>query len=221
MGGCSGSKTAEKTASAPVGDFQVTLERPGGDETLGVTVVSMSDNSIKFLTIKEEGLIPAWNKQNETTPELVIKEGDVIVCVNGVYVSSEAMKKELKEKTIALTLKRGTTPTPEADASIDDVAADEAAAADAAAAAAAAADAADAADAPAATEPVSEPSAEPQAEPIVPQEAAAEGAAPAEPAMKAQAASLDIETIPFTPRGEGEVPATGAQEKETKLCSLC
>jgi len=116
--GCSGSTAAQPkpVAAAPEGDYKVTIER-ADDAKMGLSIVTMTDNTIKINALKEEGLVSDWNKKNEeASPELMVKEGDLILAVNGVFVDVEAMKKEMEQKMFTMTLKRAppvVTPEPE------------------------------------------------------------------------------------------------------------
>lgn len=112
--GCSGSTAAQPkpVAAAPEGDYKVTIER-ADDAKMGLSIVTMTDNTIKINALKEEGVVPDWNKKNEeASPELMVKEGDLILAVNGVFVDVEAMKKEM-QGTFTMTLKRAPAVTPE------------------------------------------------------------------------------------------------------------
>lgn len=113
--GCSGSTAAQPkpVAAAPEGDYKVTIER-ADDAKMGLSIVTMTDNTIKINALKDEGLVSDWNKKNEeASPELMVKEGDLILAVNGVFVDVEAMKKEMEQKTFTMTLKRAPVVTPE------------------------------------------------------------------------------------------------------------
>merc|ERR1740130_634066 len=113
--GCSGSKASQATAPAavkasasqtPEGDFKINLENASGSERLGAVAQFPESKYILIESVKEEGLIPSWNKGCENTPEMQVKSGDLIVVVNGVFGNSDLMLAELKSKTITLTMKR-------------------------------------------------------------------------------------------------------------------
>merc|ERR1711959_123828 len=97
--GCSGSKTAAKaSAPAPIetteADFKINIENPTGDADMGLVVQYPEKKYILVESIKEEGLIPSWNKANENTPEVQVKVGDSIVMINGKFGDSDAMMLE-------------------------------------------------------------------------------------------------------------------------------
>lgn len=154
----------------PEGDYKVTLERSSDADTLGMSIAGNADsNSYKIQALKEEGIAPAYNKTQENAPEQQIKAGDLIVAVNAVFGDLDAMKKQLSEKAVTLTLKRA-APEPEA--------------------AAATSAPATASTEEAAAEPAAEAAAEPAAEP--PAEAAA---APAEEPSTEQAPATDVAAV--------------------------
>lgn len=168
--GCKGSKAAAApapaaaTASAvPEGDYKVTLEKMGDADVMGLTIVDQADNTILVHALKEEGLALAFNKTQENVPENQINAGDVIVAVNAVFGDIAAMKTELKQKTVTLTMKRKS-------------------------AAAAAEEKATPPAAPALEGPEPEPAVESAAEPVVSSEEAASGEAPAAAQIDAIAA---------------------------------
>jgi hypothetical protein len=100
------------------GDFKINLENPSGGESLGAVVEFPETKYILIESLKEEGLIPSWNKGCENTPETQVQAGDLIVVVNGVFGKSDLMLAELKSKVITLTVKRAqpVTGTPAAEA---------------------------------------------------------------------------------------------------------
>eukprot|EP00929_Paragymnodinium_shiwhaense_P111252 TRINITY_DN78_c0_g2_i1.p1 TRINITY_DN78_c0_g2~~TRINITY_DN78_c0_g2_i1.p1 ORF type:complete len:203 (-),score=95.50 TRINITY_DN78_c0_g2_i1:303-911(-) len=113
--GCSGSKNvaaAPAAAAAPVApeaDFKVALETTEATQPLGLTIVSCAQPAVGILvqTVKEEGLVPTYNKQYESTPEQQVAAGDVIVAVNGIFGDYEQMTKELQQqKKLTLSLRR-------------------------------------------------------------------------------------------------------------------
>jgi hypothetical protein len=121
--GCNGSKTAQagtpvaaKAASPtqiPEGDFKINLENATGSESLGAFCQFPDSKYILVERVKEEGLIPSWNKGCENTPEMQVQAWDCIVVVNGVFGNTELMKAELKSKAITLTVKSGQPATGE------------------------------------------------------------------------------------------------------------
>lgn len=217
-----------KPAVAPEGDYSVVLERSDDAETLGLSIVD-GKGSFTITVVKEDGMVPSYNKKDDTTPEQQVKVGDVIVAVNSAFGDSEAMKKEMKEKTVTLTLKRKAEESPEAAAPVENTPAAEegAAAADATAAEPAAAEAA----AEPATEPVPADAAAVVDEAAAADVTAAEGAT-AEPAADTstevatevvvvaaeppaeRAASQDAESIPVDEEPLEVSPEGGK-------CSVC
>eukprot|EP00929_Paragymnodinium_shiwhaense_P047948 TRINITY_DN24315_c0_g1_i1.p1 TRINITY_DN24315_c0_g1~~TRINITY_DN24315_c0_g1_i1.p1 ORF type:complete len:241 (-),score=62.61 TRINITY_DN24315_c0_g1_i1:212-934(-) len=181
--GCSGSKAPAVPAAAapsvkkdPEGDFKVLIEGASENDKLGLAIVGMSDNTYKVTDVREAGLVPDWNKNNESTPANVVKAGDLIVSINGKFGDLEAMKAELKTTSLCLAIQRGA----------------------AAPAVAPAAPAAAPAQAPSMAEPAAEPTTEltePAAEPAAATEPPAptpvEAAAPAEAVTTAESAALD------------------------------
>jgi hypothetical protein len=142
--GCGGSKAAAK-ASAPAptetteADFKITIENPTGDAAVGLVVQYPEKKYILVESIKEEGLIPSWNKANENTPEMQVKAGDFIVMINGKFGDSDAMMAECKANSITFGVKRSppaaapALEAPVAEAPAGEVQAAEAPAAEAAA----------------------------------------------------------------------------------------
>merc|ERR1711981_1226987 len=113
--GCSGSKASKAAASpsAPPAaaetteaDFKIHIDNPTGDAGLGLVIKCPEKKYILVESIKEEGLIPSWNKANENTPEMQVKAGDFIVVVNGKFGESDVMLAECKAKSITLGVKR-------------------------------------------------------------------------------------------------------------------
>eukprot|EP00929_Paragymnodinium_shiwhaense_P054774 TRINITY_DN2744_c0_g1_i2.p2 TRINITY_DN2744_c0_g1~~TRINITY_DN2744_c0_g1_i2.p2 ORF type:complete len:257 (-),score=93.69 TRINITY_DN2744_c0_g1_i2:243-1013(-) len=117
--GCTGSKTASAAAAAPIvaapeGDYKLTVERTDAAQSVGLTIVANSEPAgILVQGLKEEGLVPTYNKQYENTPEQQVREGDVIVAVNAVFGDFEQMKKELEQQKISMIMKRPATTTPD------------------------------------------------------------------------------------------------------------
>jgi len=213
--GCGGSKqqaAAAAPAKVPEGDFKVTLERTA-EETLGLSIVQMTDKTYRVNGVKEEGLVPDWNKKNENTPDVLVKENDLIVAVNDVFGDLEAMQKQLTSQKVTMAIKRPEVAAPATEAPPAEAApAADAPAADAAApdpdAAAADAAAADAA----ATEKVAEPSAEPSAEPA-PAAAESEAAAAAEGQTAAEPVAQTTEGAALAAEG-GEAAETAEKAAE-------
>eukprot|EP00929_Paragymnodinium_shiwhaense_P043636 TRINITY_DN22427_c0_g1_i1.p1 TRINITY_DN22427_c0_g1~~TRINITY_DN22427_c0_g1_i1.p1 ORF type:complete len:237 (-),score=90.44 TRINITY_DN22427_c0_g1_i1:461-1171(-) len=206
--GCGGSKAAEAAApvasgSAPEGDYKITLLRTAAEETIGLTVKA-SKEPVGFLVegIKEEGLVPAYNKTKEEAPDSQVKAGDVIVAVNSIFGEIEAMKKELSNMQLSLAIKRGGLDLPVVGG----------AAAAPAAEAGTTAEAATKAEA----EPASEPLVEPAAEAAVEKQEAPteekqeEPAAPATEPPAAGTAAAEAEASP------AEAPAVLAESSEAK-----
>merc|ERR550514_2350192 len=101
--GCSGSKTAAKAQASPAApaaaetseaDFKINIENPTCDTGLGLVIQCPEKKYILVESIKEEGLIPSWNKANENTPDMQVKAGDFIVVINGKFGDSDAMLAE-------------------------------------------------------------------------------------------------------------------------------
>lgn len=194
--GCGGSKAAAAPAAAktaPEGDYKVVLERNGDAETLGLTIVGIADHTLLVERLKEEGLVPAFNKTVENTPEGQVNAGDYIVAVNTVFGDVEAMRAQLKEKTVNLTMKRKAAEAPAAEAT----------------AATPAAPATEGNE----TAPVAEPAAEPAA---AAEEAKATDAAPTEEPKAAEGEAASAEPAPATAEAEAapaptEEPAPQAE----------
>eukprot|EP00929_Paragymnodinium_shiwhaense_P010904 TRINITY_DN115972_c0_g1_i1.p1 TRINITY_DN115972_c0_g1~~TRINITY_DN115972_c0_g1_i1.p1 ORF type:complete len:227 (+),score=65.78 TRINITY_DN115972_c0_g1_i1:76-681(+) len=113
--GCKGSKSAAGVPARPAAteaEFQLSLERSTDDEVLGLSVIEISAGILGVEAIKEEGLVPTFLKANENSPNKQIKVGDRLVAVNDVKGDTEAMKKELAQKVLVLTVQR-TEPAPE------------------------------------------------------------------------------------------------------------
>jgi len=89
--------------------YKVVLERNGDAETLGLTIVGMADMTLLVQGLHEEGLVSAFNKTVENTPEGQVNAGDFIVAVNTVFGDLEAMWQQLQEETVNLTMKRKDT----------------------------------------------------------------------------------------------------------------
>jgi hypothetical protein len=119
--GCSGSKTGKVsepevidmsanplvTMEIPEGDFKVRVENTNGDVGLGVLATFPENKYILVEAVKDQGLIPSWNRSHENTPELQVRAGDLIVVVNGVFGTTDLMLAEVKAKTVTLTVKSG------------------------------------------------------------------------------------------------------------------
>merc|ERR1740117_709500 len=71
--------------AAPEGDFKIQLEKTTGSDKMGAIVVSPDDEILVVRSVKEQGMIPDWNKRNENAPELQVKPGDLILSINGIF----------------------------------------------------------------------------------------------------------------------------------------
>eukprot|EP00929_Paragymnodinium_shiwhaense_P107947 TRINITY_DN7429_c0_g1_i2.p1 TRINITY_DN7429_c0_g1~~TRINITY_DN7429_c0_g1_i2.p1 ORF type:complete len:173 (+),score=30.54 TRINITY_DN7429_c0_g1_i2:246-764(+) len=67
----------------------------------------MSNNTIRVENVKHQGLVPDWNKSRHIL-DVHIMTGDIIVSVNGCFGDVELMKKQLKEQTVTLAVRRPT-----------------------------------------------------------------------------------------------------------------
>jgi hypothetical protein len=206
--GCGGSKASKASAPAAApaqtpaqafeGDFKINLENATGSASLGATVNFPEKKYVLVEAVSEEGLIPAWNKASENTPEMQLKAGDAIVVVNGVFGDSDLMMAELKSNAITLAVKRGpiTAEAPAAEA-------------------AAPAPEAPAAEAPSAEAPAAEaPAAEAAA--LAAEASAAAAPAAEAPAVEAPAVEGADEQSTVQPE-DGEM---GADAKEERCCKL-
>eukprot|EP00929_Paragymnodinium_shiwhaense_P006417 TRINITY_DN10979_c0_g1_i1.p1 TRINITY_DN10979_c0_g1~~TRINITY_DN10979_c0_g1_i1.p1 ORF type:complete len:224 (+),score=87.84 TRINITY_DN10979_c0_g1_i1:87-758(+) len=221
--GCGSSKPKAATPAAPAvspeGDFKVELAKTENLQTVGLTIVAGKEPvGILVQAVKEEGLVPTYNKSKEGTPDVQVQEGDVIVAVNGLFGDFELMKKELAAATLALAIKRPGVPAPATEVAA--AAAPEAAATDAAASAEAAP----------AEATVTEPAAEPAAD--APAETENVAAAPArEAANTTESPAADVQPPPTeeAPKqsdllgGADTIPVTEAEqevvvEEKTTLC---
>jgi len=123
--GCSGSTVAAEaiarkqrpwiSASFLEGDFKVQLEKSSDHDTLGVAVLCPSNQFMVVQSVREEGMIPAWNRgcHENSTPELLVKPGDIIVAVNGIFANATGMKREIsRQKSVIASIKRA---VPEED----------------------------------------------------------------------------------------------------------
>eukprot|EP00927_Polykrikos_kofoidii_P057082 TRINITY_DN5118_c0_g1_i1.p1 TRINITY_DN5118_c0_g1~~TRINITY_DN5118_c0_g1_i1.p1 ORF type:complete len:427 (-),score=90.71 TRINITY_DN5118_c0_g1_i1:67-1347(-) len=103
---------------APEADFAVSLTRRAGEDLpLGISVAFEEDRFVRVRDVKDNGLVPAWNQENEAKPELQLHEGDTIVSVNGVSIGADLIQRELKSDNLVLAVKRGSDggePIPEA-----------------------------------------------------------------------------------------------------------
>eukprot|EP00435_Cladocopium_sp_Y103_P053546 s3038_g17.t1 len=80
---------------API-DFEVSLER-ASDELLGISVEAASSESLVALrvaSISERGVV---GQRNRTEATQQLREGDVILEINGVKEDVEAMRNELQD----------------------------------------------------------------------------------------------------------------------------
>lgn len=112
--GCAAEAQARKqrpwiSASFLEGDFKVQLEKSSDHDTLGVAALCPGNQFMVVQSVREEGMIPAWNRgcHENTTPELLVKPGDIIVAVNGILANSDGMKREiLRQKSVIASIKR-------------------------------------------------------------------------------------------------------------------
>lgn len=226
--GCNGSKSAgaapvAKPVAQPVeGDFKVTLERTSDEQTLGLRVIDAEQGVLRVEGVKEEGLVPDFIKANESTPDQHVKQGDLIVAVNGVTGETDKLKAEFKAKTIELTIKRvapavpmpAAEPAAEPEASSTENKAEDAEAAPPAADgdAAPAVDDAPIADAPAADAPAAVES----DDAVMEVELVSEAQPVVEPAAEAaEDAAIDVTVL------DEDMQDTQADEaREARLCAL-
>jgi len=102
----------------PQGDFKINLEKNshgrissltgggGGPEGLGVVVIYPEKRVMLVRAMKDEGLIPAWNRAAET--EVQVRPGDMIVAINSVFGNTDDMAKEfVGQNSLTLNIKRG------------------------------------------------------------------------------------------------------------------
>jgi hypothetical protein len=128
--GCTSSKTAPAKAAqadAPVvsqaetamlipeGDFKINLENASCSEERGVEAHFPQKKYSVVDSVREPGLISAWNRGKENTPELQVKAGDAIVVINGVFGDSDLMLAEVKSKEITLVVKSGRAAADKAE----------------------------------------------------------------------------------------------------------
>eukprot|EP00929_Paragymnodinium_shiwhaense_P029592 TRINITY_DN16916_c0_g1_i2.p1 TRINITY_DN16916_c0_g1~~TRINITY_DN16916_c0_g1_i2.p1 ORF type:complete len:211 (+),score=36.10 TRINITY_DN16916_c0_g1_i2:57-689(+) len=127
--GCGGSRSvsAPSPRAHPEGDYKVILRRVSGAEVIGLQVAAMSNQMFRIKHVKPEGLIPAWNEEHENMPERLVKVGDVILEVNGVFGDVHAMARQFRERTVAFKLRRrtGTNPAEDSEVARGRAAADE------------------------------------------------------------------------------------------------
>eukprot|EP00927_Polykrikos_kofoidii_P019906 TRINITY_DN1933_c0_g1_i1.p1 TRINITY_DN1933_c0_g1~~TRINITY_DN1933_c0_g1_i1.p1 ORF type:complete len:218 (-),score=50.20 TRINITY_DN1933_c0_g1_i1:142-795(-) len=100
-----GSVTAAEHALLE-GDFKVSITRQNETDDLGVRIETHGTSYAKILLISDSGLIADWNMRNINTQEL-IKEGDIIVAINGKNGSIDLLQDELKKESVTLSLKHG------------------------------------------------------------------------------------------------------------------
>mmetsp|Transcript_19191 Transcript_19191/g.53990 ORF Transcript_19191/g.53990 Transcript_19191/m.53990 type:complete len:158 (-) Transcript_19191:133-606(-) len=86
------------------GTTQVVVAKASSGDKLGLdTLARMDPPALKIKRVKE-GLILKWNEEN---PEKAVRDGDIIVAVNGEAVSSTAMYAAIaNSKTVALSIVR-------------------------------------------------------------------------------------------------------------------
>lgn len=99
----------EAVAGAPLAfDFTVVVER-AASESLGVKVDypgCKSNSALEVLLVRPEGLIPDWNSKNKDKPDVLVKEGDLIIGVNGVQGDADKMMSEVTAKAVTLLIQR-------------------------------------------------------------------------------------------------------------------
>jgi len=115
--GCSGSKKAPQAQAAskvaqetPEGDFKITVQNTQGEAGLGLVAKFPEKAYILVESLKDEGLIPSWNKANVNTPDVLIKPGDMFVAINGKFGNSDEMLVECKAESITFVVKRAPSP---------------------------------------------------------------------------------------------------------------
>jgi len=128
--GCSGSKTAPQAQAAskaapetPEGDFKITVQNTQGEAGLGLVAKFPEKTYILVESVKEEGLIPSWNKANVNTPDVQVNAGDMLVAINGKSGNSDEMLAECKAESITFVVKRAPSPTVAAESPAPEAAA--------------------------------------------------------------------------------------------------
>lgn len=104
FGGASLQTGTARNIGTAAGDssFEVMLTKTKSDERFGFANVPSSDGrSLLVSWIDEGGLLGNWNNYHSTCP---VRDGDVIVSVNGVNNDSEAMRQQLGQSHIRMTI---------------------------------------------------------------------------------------------------------------------
>eukprot|EP00747_Dinoflagellata_sp_TGD_P032872 gnl/TRDRNA2_/TRDRNA2_136266_c0_seq1.p1 gnl/TRDRNA2_/TRDRNA2_136266_c0~~gnl/TRDRNA2_/TRDRNA2_136266_c0_seq1.p1 ORF type:complete len:143 (-),score=28.79 gnl/TRDRNA2_/TRDRNA2_136266_c0_seq1:90-518(-) len=90
----------------PRGQFMVTLRRTNATDVLGIDVNHSDKITLLVDRVKDEGLVPDWNKSN---PDRAIRPGDRIISVNGVAGKAMDMLEATRGASVELVLKSGGT----------------------------------------------------------------------------------------------------------------
>lgn len=81
--------------------FKVDLERGADDVSLGMKVKAVPGSVLEVTTVKEDGLVASWNQAHQ---QKAIREGQLIVEVNGVSGDTDLLFEELKSPKLCLIL---------------------------------------------------------------------------------------------------------------------
>jgi aspartokinase len=119
MGCKCGTPTKAVGAGAPEqapleSDFKVSIVRQKESDVFGMRIEPHGTNSAKIQSISDAGLIADWNMRN-INHEDVIKEGDIIVAINGKHGRLDLLQDELKKESVTLSLKHGVPQQPTTD----------------------------------------------------------------------------------------------------------
>jgi hypothetical protein len=123
MGVCGGKQStqanaASKGASDTIeGDFKIEMKNTNVDAELGVEAKYPDNKYILVESVKDDGLIPSWNKANVNTDNLV-NPGDMLVAINGKFGSSDDMLAECKAEFITILVKRAPAPASVPEATV-------------------------------------------------------------------------------------------------------
>jgi len=119
------SKQLRVSLKRPQGDFKATMQRKEGEQQKGVGVsILRSALGVKVHGLKDEGLIPDWNKAHQHMPEVQFEIGDEIIDVNGISEDIEQMLRQCKQAHIVLTVRRPSSPASQSDDTADEAADD-------------------------------------------------------------------------------------------------
>eukprot|EP00929_Paragymnodinium_shiwhaense_P080047 TRINITY_DN41725_c0_g1_i2.p1 TRINITY_DN41725_c0_g1~~TRINITY_DN41725_c0_g1_i2.p1 ORF type:complete len:329 (+),score=41.60 TRINITY_DN41725_c0_g1_i2:73-1059(+) len=102
-------EAAEEESPDAVDEFQLTLQRRSKADSLGLLVVDEVDEvdaTLRIEAVRREGLVSAFMRANANELDLHFKVGYRIVAVNGVCGDCEAMRNELEEQVVVLTVQR-------------------------------------------------------------------------------------------------------------------